>query len=157
MAVCRSSPVAEAGPPLDWGVEVPFITHLGFVLRKYDSGLSEISFEARPEHLNSLGVTHGGACMTLLDVAMARAARSNDHGTSVVTVEMKTTFMRPAKGPLTARGRLLHHTQAMAFTEASVFDDNQRLCAQATGTFRYVWRTGAAAVPQAPMGPASPD
>ena len=157
MAVCRSSPVAEAGASLDWGVEVPFITHLGFVLRKYDSGLSEISFEARPEHLNSLGVTHGGACMTLLDVAMARAARSNDHGTSVVTVEMKTTFMRPAKGPLTARGRLLHHTQAMAFTEASVFDDNQRLCAQATGTFRYVRRTGAAAVPHAPIGPASPD
>ena len=157
MAVCRSSPVVEPGPPLDWGVEVPFITHLGFVLRKYDSGLSEISFEARPEHLNSLGVTHGGACMTLLDVAMARAARSNDHGASVVTVEMKTTFMRPAKGPLTAHGRLLHQTQAMAFTEASVFDDSQRLCAHATGTFRYVRRTGAAVVQQAPMAPASPD
>ena len=157
MAVCRSSPVAEPGPPLDWGVEVPFITHLGFVLRKYDSGLSEISFEARPEHLNSLGVTHGGACMTLLDVAMARAARSNDHGTSVVTVEMKTTFMRPAKGPLTARGRLLHHTQAMAFTEASVFDDNQRLCAQATGTFRYVRRASTATAPQVPVDPAGLD
>ena len=128
---------------MSWGVEVPFITHLGFVLRKYDSGMSEITFEARPEHLNSHGVTHGGACMTLLDVAMARAARSFDHAVSVVTVEMKTTFMRPAKGPLTARGRLLHRTQAMAFTEASVLDDHGRLCAQATGTFRYVRRAPA--------------
>ena len=132
---------------MSWGVEVPFITHLGFVLRKYDSGLSEITFDARPEHLNSLGVTHGGACMTLLDVAMARAARSFDHAVSVVTVEMKTTFMRPAKGPLTARGRLLHRTPAMGFTEASIFDHHDRLCAHATGTFRYVRRTPAIGEP----------
>lgn len=144
--------MAEPDEPLDWGLEVPFITHLGFVLRKYDSGQSVIDFAARPEHLNSLGVTHGGACMTLLDVAMARAARSDDHSASVVTVEMKTTFMRPAKGPLTARGRLLHRTLTMAFTEASVFDQRERLCAHATGTFRYVRRSPGGEAPDIASG-----
>ena len=144
--------MVEPDQPLDWGLEVPFITHLGFVLRKYDSGRSVITFAARPEHLNSLGVTHGGACMTLLDVAMARAARSDDHGASVVTVEMKTSFMRPARGPLTARGQLLHRTLTMAFTEASVFDERERLCAHATGTFRYVRRSPGADTPDSTNG-----
>ena len=126
--------------PLSWGVEVPFITHLGFELRQWNAGGSEITYEARAEHLNSLGVTHGGACMTLLDVCMARAARGENKDVGIVMVEMKTTFMRPAKGKLTGRGKLLHRTESMAFTEASILDSHGRLCAHATGTFRFVRR-----------------
>ena len=33
--------------PLNWGVEVPFISHLGFELRQWDAGGSEITYEAR--------------------------------------------------------------------------------------------------------------
>ena len=130
----------QAQEPSIWGIEVPFINHLGFELRQWDEGGSEIAYEARPEHLNTLGVTHGGACMTLLDVCMARAARGENKDVSIVTVEMKTTFMRPAKGRLTGRGKLLHRTESMAFTEASIVDAHGRLCAHATGTFRYVRR-----------------
>ena len=133
---CSSKPPE----PLSWGVEVPFISHLGFELRQWHAGSSEITYEARAEHLNSLGVTHGGACMTLLDVCMARAARGENKDVSIVTVEMKTTFMRPARGKLTGRGTLLHRTESMAFTEASILDSHGRLCAHATGTFRYVRR-----------------
>ena len=35
---------------------------------------------ATPEHLNSFDVTHGGACMTLLDVTMARRAQRRATG-----------------------------------------------------------------------------
>ena len=125
---------------MDFGVEIPFVHHLGFALRRFDSGESELAYETRPEHLNSNGITHGGLSMTLLDVAMAVAARSVQKDMGVVTIEMKTSFMHPARGRLTARGRLLHRTQTMAFTEASIFDAQGRLCAQATGTFRYVRR-----------------
>lgn len=138
---------ADAPEPLGWGVDVPFISHLGFELRQWDGDGSEIGYEARAEHLNSLGVTHGGACMTLLDVCMARAARGDNKDVSIVTVEMKTTFMRPAKGKLTGRGKLLHRTETMAFTEASIVDAHGRLCAHATGTFRYVRRTAAGTGP----------
>ena len=75
---------------------------------------------------------------------MARAARSVQKDMGVVTIELKTAFMRPAKGVLTARGRLLHRTPTLAFTEASIFDAQGRLCAHATGTFRYVKRAGPA-------------
>jgi uncharacterized protein (TIGR00369 family) len=133
---------------MDFGVRIPFVEHLGFSLEKFEDGHSEIVYEARPEHLNSFSVTHGGALMTLMDVTMAAAARSKQPDMGVVTIEMKTTFMQPARGPLTGKGRLMHRTATMAFTEATIFDAQGRACAHATGTFKYVPRlpTGARSV-----------
>ena len=84
---------------------------------------------------------HGGVVMTLLDVTMATAARSAQPDTGVVTIEMKTTFMRPSPlGLLTAKGKLIHRTATMAFTEASIYDEAGKVCASSTGTFKYVKR-----------------
>jgi acyl-coenzyme A thioesterase PaaI-like protein len=41
---------------------------------------------------------------------------------------------------MVAHGRLLHRTATMAFTEGRVLDAQGRLCAHATGTFKYVPR-----------------
>jgi uncharacterized protein (TIGR00369 family) len=123
-----------------FGVEIPFVQHLGFSLVRMDNGESRIDFEPRPEHLNSFGVCHGGAIMTLLDVTMAVAARSVDKQTGVVTIEMKTSFMQACRGPLSGKGRLMHRTGSMAFTEGTIYDAEGRACAHATGTFKYVKR-----------------
>lgn len=123
---------------LSFGTEIPFISHLGFTLHRMDGGHSELHYEARPEHLNSFAVTHGGATMTLLDVAMALAARSDTPDLGVVTIEMKTSFMHPARGPLVAKGRLMHRTGSMAYAEGTVYDADGRLCSHATGTFKYL-------------------
>jgi uncharacterized protein (TIGR00369 family) len=125
---------------MDFGVTIPFVKHLGFELQRFEQGQSQIDFEARPEHLNSFSVTHGGALMTLLDVTMAAAARSVQPEMGVVTIEMKTSFMQPARGKLSGKGRLMHRTASMAFTEATVYDGEGKACAHATGTFKYVKR-----------------
>ena len=125
---------------MTFGVDIPFVHHLGFELVLFDGGHSQIDYLPRPEHLNSFGVTHGGACMTLLDVTMAVAARSVDKDMGVVTIEMKTSFMQPARGKLTAKARLMHRTATMAFTEGTIHDEQGRACAHATGTFKYVKR-----------------
>jgi uncharacterized protein (TIGR00369 family) len=125
---------------MNFGVAIPFVTHLGFELKLFENGLSEIQYQPQPEHLNSFGVTHGGASMTLMDVTMAAAARSVNQDMGVVTIEMKTIFMQPARGKLSGRGRLMHRTATMAFTEATIFDSEGRACAHATGTFKYVKR-----------------
>jgi len=132
---------------MKFGVDIPFVHHLGFELILFEGGYSEIHFEAKPEHLNSFGVTHGGVCMTLLDVAMAVAARSVNQEMGAVTIEMKTSFMQPARGKLSAKGHLMHRTATMAFTEGTVYDSEGRACAHATGTFKYVKRL--------PIGPKS--
>ena len=128
---------------IGFGVEIPFVSHFGFVLEMFENGESAIGYVPKPEHLNSFAVTHGGAIMTLLDVTLATAARSVQPDMGVVTIEMKTSFMQPAPGDgsrLTAKGRLMHRTVTLAFTEATLFDAQGRACAHATGTFKYVKR-----------------
>lgn len=128
---------------MNFGVEIPFVTHLGFELEKFENGESAIGYTPKPEHLNSFAVTHGGAVMTLMDVTLATAARSVQADMGVVTIEMKTSFMRPAPADgsrLTAKGRLIHRTATLAFTEATLFDALGLTCAHATGTFKYVKR-----------------
>ena len=126
---------------MQFGVEIPFVSHLGFDLQLFEGGRSQIDYEPLPEHLNSFQVTHGGALMTLLDVTMAVAARSVQQDMGVVTIEMKTSFMQPARpGKLVGKGHLMHRSATLAFTEATIYDAQGNACAHATGTFKYVRR-----------------
>ncbi len=140
-----------------FGLKIPFVEHLGFQLTKFQGGESEITFDARPEHQNTFNVIHGGAVMTLLDVSMATAARSVQDDMGVVTIEMKTSFMRPTRGLVTAKGRLMHRTTSMAFTEATIFDAKGNACAHATGTFKYVRRSDRVAPETGQQGGISTD
>ena len=122
---------------------IPFVELLGLELLACEAGEAEIALELREELCNSWSVAHGGVTMTLLDVAMAHAARSpnqpgNAESHGVVTVEMKTSFMRAGTGRLHAKARVLQRTVSLAFCEGSVFDEQGALVAHATGTFKYL-------------------
>jgi uncharacterized protein (TIGR00369 family) len=122
---------------------IPFVEELGMELWGFGDGKAEIRVDLTEAHLNSWEVAHGGVLMTLLDVAMAHAARavhSNEPTTApgVATIEMKTSFMRPAEGELRALGQLMHRTATMAFCEGRVVDGHGALCAHATATFKYL-------------------
>lgn len=124
-------------------VHIPFVEVLGLELWGFGEGKAELRVDLAEAHLNSWEVAHGGVLMTMLDVAMAHAARSvhshePDQGPGVATVEMKTSFMRPAEGELRALGTLLHRTASLAFCEARVLDEHGQICAHATGTFKYL-------------------
>jgi uncharacterized protein (TIGR00369 family) len=128
---------------MEFKVRIPFVELLGMELQRFDPGESEIHLELRDELTNSWSVAHGGVTMTLLDVAMAHAARSPDAAggelqPGVVTIEMKTSFMRPGEGRLVATGRRLHRTASLAFCDGSVHDVQGRLVGHATGTFKYL-------------------
>jgi uncharacterized protein (TIGR00369 family) len=127
-----------------FGPTIPFVHHLGFTLVKFEGGQSELHYAPRPEHLNTFDVTHGGALMTLLDVVMATAARTLEPEMGAVTIEMKTSFMQPARTQdgqvLRATGQVQHRTRSMVFTEGHVYGPDGQLCAMATGTFKYMPR-----------------
>jgi uncharacterized protein (TIGR00369 family) len=128
---------------LDFLVHIPFVELLGFELLRFEHGEAEIALPLRDELTNSWGVVHGGVTMTLLDVVMAHAARSpGEDGVAetsgVVTVEMKTSFLRPGLGRLVGTGRRLHRTASLAFCEGSLVDIEGQLVAHASGTFKYL-------------------
>jgi uncharacterized protein (TIGR00369 family) len=125
--------------PID---RIPFLKLLGVQQEDAEPGHSRLRLpELRAELCNLLPAAHGGVVMTLLDVAMARAATSlpDAASSSVVTVEMSTRFVKPARGPLRAEGRALHAGGSLATCEAHVFDAGGSLLASAMGTFKY-WR-----------------
>lgn len=128
---------------MDFAIPLPFAEMIGMELLSFDAGEAEIGLSLRDELCNSWSVAHGGVTMTLLDVVMAHAARSpnqpgGEDARGVVTIEMKTTFMRPGTGRLLAKGRLMHRTASMAFCEGTVFDASGLLLAHATGTFKFL-------------------
>lgn len=123
--------------------QIPFVDLVGMELLVCEAGQAELGLTLREELTNSWSVAHGGVTMTLLDVAMAHAARSpnqpgHPESPGVVTIEMKTSFLRAGLGRLTARGTLLHRTASLAFTEGTVFDEKGERIAHATGTFKYM-------------------
>jgi uncharacterized protein (TIGR00369 family) len=123
---------------------IPFVDLLGMELLAFDTDRAEIALVVKDEFTNSWGVAHGGLTMTLLDVTMAHAARSpaaeggEPSGVGVVTIEMKTSFLRPGQGRLVAEGRRLLRTASLAFCEGTVRGADGQIVGHATGTFKFL-------------------
>jgi uncharacterized protein (TIGR00369 family) len=125
-------------------LNVPFLKLLGVRLICAEMGKGEILLALKPEHNNTWDVAHGGVLLTLMDVAMAVAARSSDPGDrSVVTVEMKNNFMQAANGILRVKADTVRRTATMAFCEAKLYNDQGEICCMATGTFQFLKRLAA--------------
>jgi uncharacterized protein (TIGR00369 family) len=122
-------------------LDVPFLKLLGIRCLSAEMGSGEILLAIKPEHKNTWEVAHGGVLLTLMDVAMAVAARSGDpDDRSVVTIELNTNFLQAANGILRVKADTVHRTVTMAFCEAKLYDDQGRVCCMATGTFKYLRR-----------------
>lgn len=120
-----------------FGLKVPFLSHLGVKAEMAEGGRSRISLELRPELMNSFEVSHGGVIMTMLDVAMAVAARTtHEHVGGIMTVDMSLSFIRSAKGRIVAEGRLLRGGNSLHFCEGEAFDESGELVAKSLGTFK---------------------
>ena len=123
---------------------VMFIHHLGIRIEEAIGGRSTLVLDLKPELLNTRGAMHGGVVMTMLDVSMAQAARSmvrhqgeTDHG--VMTIELKSTFMRGNTGKrVIARGHCVHRTPSLCFCEAEVGEEDGRVLARGSGTFKVL-------------------
>jgi uncharacterized protein (TIGR00369 family) len=118
------------------GRRIPFATHLGIRLKEKGGGRAVLELDLRPELMNSWDSAHGGVVMTLLDVAMAVAARTLDEkAVGAITVEMKVSFIGTCQGTLVAEGRCIHRGKSLAFCEGEARDAAGKLAAKASGTF----------------------
>ncbi len=118
------------------GRKIPYASLLGIRLVSRGEGRAELELDLRPELMNSWDSAHGGVLMTLLDIAMAVAARSADpQALGAITVEMKTTFIGPCRGRLVAAGVCIHSGNSVSFCEGEARDATGRVVARASGTF----------------------
>lgn len=119
-----------------FGVVVPFLNLVGVHGERFESGQTAVTLEPRPDLSNHFGSVHGGALATMLDVAMASAARSLHPEEGVVTVSMAMNFLRAGEGRLTATGRVRQSGRSLVYCESEIQDEAGHLVATAIGTFK---------------------
>ncbi len=114
---------------------------LGYRTKAWREGYGEVELVIRPQHLNSVGIVHGGVCMSLLDVALGHAvAYCTVPGNFrfSTTVSLTTSFLRAAKaGVLTATGRIDGVQGRLATGTGEVRDGAGEVCAVAQASFLY--------------------
>jgi len=114
---------------------------VGYRTKAWREGYGEVELVIGPQHLNSVGIVHGGIYASLLDVALGHAVAyctvpGNFRFSTTVT--LTTSFLRGAKGGvLTAAGRIDGVQGRFATGTGEVRDDAGELCAVAQASFLY--------------------
>jgi len=118
--------------------KIPFVSHLKILTEELGKGTARLSMPVEAHLRNSLGTVHGGAIMSLLDVALCTAARTlHPESIGVVTIDLSTSFIGGGSGAkLYAEARVMRDGRSMSFVEAEAKNDDGSLVAKAIATVR---------------------
>lgn len=106
---------------------------LGF---EYEEELCRVCFPVEEFLFNPQGSLHGGAIATVMDISMGHLLKHMT-GTGGATLEMKVQYMRPlTSGMATCEGRILRRGRSLCFLESRLFDEDGKLAAMATSTWK---------------------
>jgi acyl-CoA thioesterase len=75
------------------------------------------------EKINALGTVHGGAIFSLADQAFALAANSS--GDPQVAMSASISYLKPARGDLVAKARLVGENRSTSVYEVLVYDGEE--------------------------------
>jgi acyl-CoA thioesterase len=84
-----------------------FAEYNGIELLDIGEGKARVKMEISENHLNGVGITHGGALFTLADYAFAAA--SNSYGMVAVAINASISYMKA-----TSQGTLIAEAQEVA-------------------------------------------
>lgn len=118
--------------------KIPFLQHLKIQTDALGQGSARLSLPIEPQMTNSLGTVHGGAIMSLLDVAVCTAARTlHPESVGVITIDMSISFIGRGSGArLMADARVLKDGRSMSFVEGEATNEDGSLVAKAIATVR---------------------
>ena len=131
----------RAQNPTPTGKPSGFRTLVGYRAIVWRENYAEMELELGPQHMNSLGITHGGVYEAMLDAACGHAVTwcgVPGHVRRCVTLSLTTTFLAPATtGVIKAIGRLEGMAQRIATASGEVVDERGQILALGQGSFRY--------------------
>jgi uncharacterized protein (TIGR00369 family) len=111
-------------------------TLVGFDIIEAEEGRVVFSGVPTENHLNPMGVVHGGYAATLLDSCMTCAIQSVlKPGFAATTLDISVHFTRaatPQSGALRAEGKTVHVGRQFGTAEGRVTDPQGRVIAHAT-------------------------
>ncbi|HTP70896.1 MAG TPA: PaaI family thioesterase [Burkholderiaceae bacterium] len=117
----------------------PFMVDLGVVPTAVGAGTVSTELRVEKRHTQHTGVVHAGVMVTMADHSMGAAAQSMaPEGHWILTAELKTSLLRPARGErLVCEAQVLKPGRQITFTEAHVWavsGDERTLVMKASAT-----------------------
>jgi uncharacterized protein (TIGR00369 family) len=104
-----------------------------------DQGAIRVQFEGKEEFLNPVGSIQGGILAAMLDDTLGPAAALLGGEAFAQTLELKTSFLRPARpGKLYGDARVVHRGRDIVFLEGSLSTADGTMVATATATARVI-------------------
>jgi len=120
---------------------------IGYVVETTEDGSGLCWLDVRSDHINRIGVVHGGIVSVLLDSAsgtVARASLNPDMSQAVATVSLTVNFASSAReGRITARGRVTGGGRKLIFVDAVLQDEAGTVLATSTGVFKRLSKPNA--------------
>ncbi|MGZ8625566.1 MAG: PaaI family thioesterase [Actinomycetota bacterium] len=116
-----------------------FHAWLGLHLEALRDGEAELALEVGPDHVNLMGVLHGGVISSLADAATGIAMLSAlDDGWGHLTTSIQVTFLAAGRlgDRVVATGRVVKRGRRFGYAEADVRRSDGTLLARATATFQ---------------------
>lgn len=101
-----------------------------------EEGSVVVELDASERHHHPGGVVQGGIITAIADAAMGISLMTaQPAGEANTTIELKINFIRPVThGRLRAIGKVVEIRKSLLFSEADVYDEEDRLVAHATST-----------------------
>jgi acyl-CoA thioesterase len=110
-----------------------FARYLGIELAEIRPGYARVCMNLEEQHLNGVGIAHGGLIFTLADLAFAAAA--NSHGVLALAVSANISFVKPGRGGrLFAEARELSRGRKLAAYAVEVTNASGEIIAVFQGT-----------------------
>jgi acyl-coenzyme A thioesterase 13 len=114
----------------------------GLKILEWTDGNASLSVDLVPEHLNPLGLVHGGLYSAMLDVALAMTGSFKPAPEDLLpglTLSLTLQYLAPLKlgdGFAMAQARRTGGGKSVFFAEGTVKAPDGRLIATATGVFK---------------------
>lgn len=124
-----------------FGLPMPMAAAMALRGERIGGDRAQIRLGFQPELANSRGEVHGGSIATLLDCALAAAARAHDPAAfGVATIDLTLHFVSAGKGDLIATAHCERRGRSISFARGEVRTEDGALVALATGTFKLMAR-----------------
>jgi len=122
--------------------ESPYYKHLGMKIVKIRDKSSEAHLVLGAEHKNIWNTIHGGAVASLLDSTCGSSLYSMlDTDEGAITVDLRVNYLAPPReGLMIGKGKFVHRTRNLAWSEAEAYDNDGKLVARAQAIHRIIKR-----------------
>jgi uncharacterized protein (TIGR00369 family) len=98
---------------------------IGATLARVEAGEVEVALPWRDDLTQQKGFVHGGVIGMIADTACGYSAFSlMPAGGSLVTVEYKMNILKPGRGALVARGKVIRPGRTLTVARAEVYADD---------------------------------